>query len=102
MPETGDEWDERRLCPDGACIGVLAASGVCTVCCKRGGEALAEGERGAVVAVAVEATPQVAATDDDGSSAEVDDDRELCPTGTCLGLIGPDRRCKECGASARS
>lgn len=27
--------------------------------------------------------------------------RELCPDGTCIGLIGPDRRCKICGALAQ-
>ena len=26
------------------------------------------------------------------------DDRELCPDGACLGVLGPDRRCKVCGA----
>src|SRR5579883_1949635 len=26
-------------------------------------------------------------------------ERELCPDGTCLGVIGPDGRCKICGKS---
>jgi hypothetical protein len=25
-------WDDRALCPDGACIGVIGADGRCTVC----------------------------------------------------------------------
>jgi len=26
------DWDQRQLCPDGACIGVIGPSGTCTVC----------------------------------------------------------------------
>jgi hypothetical protein len=28
------EWTQRKLCPDGACVGVIAANGTCTVCGK--------------------------------------------------------------------
>jgi hypothetical protein len=28
------EWSRRKLCPDGACVGVVGASGACTVCGK--------------------------------------------------------------------
>jgi hypothetical protein len=30
----GGEWSKRRLCSDGACIGVIGANGKCTVCGK--------------------------------------------------------------------
>jgi hypothetical protein len=26
------EWDERQLCPDGACVGVIGPDGTCKVC----------------------------------------------------------------------
>src|SRR5215831_14558482 len=26
------EWDQRELCPDGACIGVIGPEGTCKVC----------------------------------------------------------------------
>jgi hypothetical protein len=29
------EWDERKLCDDGACVGVIGDDGLCTVCRKR-------------------------------------------------------------------
>lgn len=36
--------------------------------------------------------------------ADSDDDdwasRRLCPDGNCIGVIGPDGRCKECGRNA--
>jgi hypothetical protein len=28
------EWSRRTLCPDGACVGVIGATGICTVCGK--------------------------------------------------------------------
>jgi len=48
-----------------------------------------------------------AAPGDDGSAdesptASVDDEwerRTLCPDESCIGVIGPDGRCKECGRS---
>lgn len=30
------EWDQRQLCPDGGCTGVLGSDGTCKVCGKRG------------------------------------------------------------------
>lgn len=27
-----DEWDRREVCPDGSCIGVIGADGLCKVC----------------------------------------------------------------------
>jgi len=29
------EWTERKLCDDGACVGVIGSNGTCTVCGKR-------------------------------------------------------------------
>ena len=31
---------------------------------------------------------------------ESDDDRKLCPDGACIGVIGPDGKCKVCGKEA--
>jgi hypothetical protein len=30
--EPAGEWTERRVCPDGACIGLIGANGTCKVC----------------------------------------------------------------------
>jgi hypothetical protein len=32
----GDDWTRRRLCPDGACVGVIGSDGACRVCGKVG------------------------------------------------------------------
>lgn len=30
------DWDQRQLCEDGACTGILGSDGTCSVCGKRG------------------------------------------------------------------
>lgn len=75
--------DDRKLCPDGACVGVIGPDGTCTEC----GRAPAEAQDEAV----------------HGGSPDADDEfagRKLCPDGACIGLIGADGRCKECGREA--
>lgn len=108
MARTGQDEDldfaNRQLCPDGACIGVLDASGICKVCGQRGaaapggpfradpgdGDDVLE-EKVEVVAVAMEG--------DDGGA--FDPSRELCPDGACIGVIGANGRCKVCGKPKR-
>lgn len=84
--EAGD--DDRELCPDGSCIGLIDDDGRCNVCGR-----------------AREGGPAVAAATGEGA-IEVeggdDQDRELCPDGSCIGLIGPDGRCKVCGLARGS
>jgi len=38
---------------------------------------------------------------EDSSAPELET-RELCPDGTCIGVIGSDGRCKDCGATLAS
>lgn len=99
----------RRLCPDGSCIGLIGGDGRCTVC----GCAAPQGEMPAE-AVAAEAEDdefyrsEEAADDaaDDApaeASAEAsgfDPKRRLCSDDTCIGVIGSDDRCTECGKPA--
>jgi len=92
--ETTPEWEDRVLCPDDSCIGVLDADGRCKVC-GRGGTI-------APVPAACEAekaeldTPAYA--DRDAPSLDEDfAERELCSDEGCIGLIGPDGACKLCG-----
>ncbi len=99
--ELSDNWERRVLCSDEGCIGVLGRDGFCTTCGKKG-EAAAVGaaEHGATCAdaptttPAVIARPDVAPAEDEGDFAK----RELCSDESCLGLIGPNRTCKVCGA----
>jgi hypothetical protein len=90
---TGDDeapdLDARRLCPDGACTGVLDDAGRCKECGRAEGAAPPEPEQ------ARHAEPGEA------ESAEFAD-RTLCPDGACIGLIGDDGRCKACGRAAEA
>jgi hypothetical protein len=37
--EEPEEWGDRKLCPDGSCIGVISDDGKCNVCGKAAGSA---------------------------------------------------------------
>ena len=92
--EDDDNEDERALCPDGACTGLLDDDGRCKVCGKV--------DPNAVIAMRNEH----AKTPDEEDKADVagdgDDERKLCPDGACTGLIGDDGTCKVCGRSAEA
>ena len=104
----------RRLCPDGACIGVIGENGVCKVCGRSaGGKDAAPGfvpsqtdaygdddedadeDEDAEGAVAPDAGQQKAA-----AAGAFDPNRRLCPDGSCLGVIGADGVCNVCGQKA--
>lgn len=96
----------RSLCPDELCVGLIGQDGRCKVC----------GKAGAVPDAASPAANDAEAPDDgpepDGATAtEASEtsgpdsdpafqDRALCPDDSCIGLLGPDGRCKECGKAA--
>jgi hypothetical protein len=93
-------WDDRQLCPDGACIGVIGGDGRCTVCGTADPSWSPDRPRAAAppVAAAVVAPPLAAAGDEPAGW----DDRQLCPDGACIGVIGGDGRCTVCGTAAPS
>lgn len=110
-----DLFDQRELCPDGTCVGVIGRDGVCTVCGRQGegrreswssqekerradaseepGDPKRE-DQGEPVSKDVEKPTQ-----EHGDTPSFDPDRKLCPDGGCIGVIGADGRCKECGKS---
>jgi hypothetical protein len=83
----------RRLCPDGSCVGVIGPDGRCSVC-ARTAEAAAAGEP------AMEAEPHEAAPALSDGSAGFDPGRRLCDDGSCVGVVGADGRCNVCGQQA--
>jgi hypothetical protein len=100
--------EDRILCSDGACIGLVGSDGRCKVCGERyeGGEPLVN-----------ESTPenveQPDLPDDVGpmnneiqalkkeleeqDSQENELDRMCCSDDTCIGIIGKDGKCGTCG-----
>jgi hypothetical protein len=97
----------RRLCPDGACIGVIGDDGRCRVCGRS-----ASGAPAAAGFVAAGNEPDddddegdgAAERDGDGdaeakraSPGGFDPNRRLCPDGSCIGVIGAGGVCTVCG-----
>ena len=107
-----DDWDRREVCPDGACIGVIGADGLCKVCGRAAQNWGDERMRGMVdgdgddVGDADEADDEEVddqAEAGDEPDADVGDDvewgkRKLCSDGNCVGVIGENGRCTVCGS----
>ncbi len=97
------DWENRTLCSDESCIGVIGSDGRCRICSLAFGSDVpqaAANDTHTEAAEAVEAT--VDAETDEDVAAEPHDDtdwesRILCSDENCIGVIGPDGRCKECG-----
>ena len=94
------DLDERRLCSDGSCTGVIGADGRCRECGRAAGDP--EAGAGAEAEALPEPDDEVGDEQEDeaepeGASPE-DQERELCPDGNCVGLIGAGGACKVCGA----
>ena len=90
------DWENRALCSDGNCIGVIGTNGLCKECGKPYDGPQVEGR------VFEEDTPdEEDEVIEDGQEEIAEDpgweDRQLCSDGNCIGVIGPDGRCKECG-----
>ena len=103
---TDIEWEHRVLCSDGSCIGVIGPDGRCKECGKEYEGTLAEEHfsENEESSPAEDSFEKEDPSPDDmpheaHEAAEHDDwqNRVLCSDGNCIGVIGPDGRCKECG-----
>jgi len=93
--EDDPEWENRRLCPDGNCIGIIGPDGRCKECGMQSGNP-AEGAHETVKTVDI--PPQESNSDTESNESDPEwENRKLCPDGNCIGIIGSDGRCKECG-----
>ena len=92
-----DDFASRQLCDDGACTGVVGGDGACRKC---GRIAAPPGAPDATPPTLVEDAETVSPSlsDDEGGFEE---ERRLCPDGECIGLIGDDGLCRECGRAAK-
>ena len=92
-----DDWENRVLCRDESCIGIVGPDGRCKECGKlfevpqtgTGDTSPADSEDSEPADETVAPKKDWAA--DDWES------RTLCSDESCIGVIGPDGRCKECG-----
>ena len=117
------DWRNRVLCSDGNCIGVIGADGRCKECGKKYEGASPEGDfiekepfhavdesrkdaefseagAGESPSEAGESPSEVDETPPKADETPSDDDwenRKLCSDGNCIGVIGSDGCCNECG-----
>jgi hypothetical protein len=100
--QTDIDWDNRTLCVDESCIGVIGPDGHCKECGKP-----FEGERKEYIPPAHdidESSHEIDHAKDEEYelSSDIDwENRTLCLDESCIGVIGPDGRCKECGKTFR-
>jgi len=112
--QTDQYWESRTLCSDENCIGIIGPDGRCKECGKK-----FEGDFSKLSVPAEEAAPpddlepdetereetsnasEMPTEQPNGDSAPDSDweSRTLCSDESCIGVIGPDDRCKECGKS---
>lgn len=110
MSRSDSEWDQRILCSDGNCIGIIGADGRCTECgLPYDGEAPSFVTGSGTDDGAVDDSPadpektnDVDSADDEpaavsGSPGDTWEDRILCVDESCIGVVGSDGRCNECG-----
>jgi len=90
------DWDARVLCSDESCIGTIGPDGKCRECGKTYEGVLPQGhDKETAKAVIIEEASPVS-SEGLGSDDEWEK-RVLCSDGACIGVIGPDGKCKECG-----
>jgi hypothetical protein len=104
------EWENRVLCSDESCIGTIGPDGRCRECGRP-----YEGELPSGIGE-VSDEPLTPSTEDENDPSfdeaetqanesseegnDTDDEwarRTLCRDESCIGVIGEDGRCKECG-----
>ena len=106
------EWDQRELCPDGGCVGVIGDGGTCSVCGRAAPGGGPERPSAATADDVDDGGDDDDDDDDGGDDGEGDDgddddlgpadapawiERELCSDGACTGVIGDDGHCRVCG-----
>ncbi|UCD90677.1 MAG: hypothetical protein JSW04_04410 [Desulfobacterales bacterium] len=100
--QTDIDWENRILCIDESCIGVIGPDGRCKECGKP-----FDSEHKEDIPPAHdidESANEIDPSEDDESelSADIDwENRTLCIDESCIGVIGPDGKCKECGKPFR-
>lgn len=98
------EWENRILCRDESCIGVIGPDGKCKECglpYNADGTPPQQRQAGGAHETVHEETDFQENTEHNAPSETISDEewqnRKLCSDGNCIGVIGPDGRCKECG-----
>jgi hypothetical protein len=99
MEETKFDPKRRRLCPDGACIGLIGADGRCNEC-GRAADGSASAATSSSASAAPDDEPAPVRASEPLPEGGFDPKRRLCDDGGCTGVVGADGVCRECGRRA--
>ena len=107
------EWENRRLCIDESCIGVIGPDGQCKECGLPFEEGPSDGTKEEPAMENMEESETEEELEEYETEEELEDveengeekldldleweQRTLCSDESCIGVIGPDGCCKECG-----
>jgi hypothetical protein len=99
------EWENRTLCQDGNCIGVIGEDGRCKECGLPYERTLPIKDSLCADSPAETQSPETpdtptepeSQTDSPTANDEAWENRMLCTDGNCIGVISPEGVCKVCG-----
>jgi predicted Zn-ribbon and HTH transcriptional regulator len=100
------EWEQRRLCSDESCIGVIGPDGRCKECGLPYSGPFDVTKTETVPSDIEEDDPEEEINEESEEIETLDtetltdsewEQRTLCSDESCIGVIGPDGLCKECG-----
>jgi hypothetical protein len=94
------DLDSRQLCPDGACTGIIGPDGRCKECGRRAETSAYRGDVPDPTPGLPDEQPLAAPDEDEEDADRFDDDRQLCSDGSCIGVLGTDGKCRQCGRMA--
>jgi hypothetical protein len=104
-------WEQRTLCSDESCIGVIGTDGRCKECGLPYAGPFDAANEESVASDFEEADPEDEINEEVEEIGEQDtetqtdlewEQRTLCSDESCIGVIGPDGFCKECGKPYKS
>ena len=93
--DENEDWEKRTLCSDESCIGTIGQDGRCKECGRPFTGAAETGSSTGNVAThkkqKITSESEASVSDDDWAK------RVLCSDESCIGTIGDDGCCRECG-----
>jgi len=94
--DKNEDWENRILCIDESCIGTIGPNGKCRECGKSYEGELSSGHSASVGQAVAKEEHKLVASKPETDSDEWDK-RVLCSDESCIGTIGSDGKCRECG-----
>jgi len=92
--DENEDWEKRILCSDESCIGTIGPDGKCKECGKEFEGEFTSGRNEKTVKTQKSNEHKEASV---ASETDDWDNRVLCSDESCIGVIGSDGKCKECG-----